>query len=404
MGGASSRASQAAVKALLTGALTLLALALPAQASAVTIQLGSPDLSASAPFATCDSLVPESCTAKTFVPTTLPEPGAMLVAPADGTITTWRVRGNPPGKLRLRVVQTMGGGQFKGIATSGVAKVGDGKSDNTLAISIAAGQQLGVNLENTFPQSISTLLGNANAPGAAWSAYFPGLADEATAAPSSTGTGSEPLFNATVSLYKPLLLNLTSTAGPQTGGELVAINGFHLSIATSVTFGGVPVQVVSARSNQIMVATPPHAPGPVSVTVSTAGGSNDDSPANLYTYTPVAPPAPDTTAPSLGGLSIVPVAFTAKDGAEISFGSSEQGSVRFTLERKPRRGPFKAIKGSLVAEIEAGKNKVDFSGEWNGKTLKASRYRLLAVATDALGNKSKAKRRTFKILPQGGGR
>jgi hypothetical protein len=380
--------------------VTLSAFALPAQAPAVTIQLGPPDLSASDPFATCDALSPEFCTAKTFIPTALPEVGALLVTPADGTITSWRVRGAPPGKLRLRVVQALEGGQFKGVASSGVAKVSDGKSDNAVAISISAGQQLGVNLENTFPQPSSTLLGNAAASEAAWSAYFPGLADEATASPSFSGSGSEPLFNATVALYKPQLLNLSSTAGPQTGGELVALNGLHLAVATSVSFGGVPAQIVSARSSQILVATPPHEPGPVSVTVTTAGGSNDDSPANLYTYASVPPPPPDTAAPELAALSIVPAAFTARQGATLSFRASERGRARFTLERKPRRGPFKKMKGALVVGFEAGKNRLSFAGKWNGKRLKPARYRLLAVATDAIGNRSaKPTRRLFTVLP-----
>jgi IPT/TIG domain len=384
---------------LALGALALALFALPASASAATILLGPPNLAAADPFATCDALAPEFCTAKTFIPTALSEPGAMLVAPADGTITSWRVRGAPPGKLRLRIVEDAGAGQFTGIATSGIAKVSDGKGDTPTAISIGAGQQLGVSLENApLSSTPSVLLGNSAAPGAAWSAYFPGLPDEVTASPTATGSGSEPLFNATVLLATPLLFNLTSTVGPESGGEIVAINGFHLAIATSVSFGGRPAQVLSARNNQIVVATPPHPPGPVSVTVTTAGGSNPDSPANLYTYTPVAPPASDTSAPQLSGLSISPAAFTAKQGADISFRSSEAATVRFTLQRKPRRSAFRTIRGSFTAPAQAGPNRLRFDAKWNGRALSPGRYRLLAVGTDALGYKAKPKRRAFKVL------
>jgi len=383
-------------RALLSLSLALF-LALPAQAGAVEILLGPPNLTAADPFASCDALAPEFCSAKTFIPTA--SPGATLIAPADGTITSWRVKGAPPGKLRLRIVKDAGGGQFKGIATSGIAKSSDGKGATPAAISIAAGQQLGVSLENApLTSSPSTLLGNASAPGAAWASYFPGLPDEATAAPSATGTGSEPLFNATVLLAAPLLLNLTSSAGPASGGDVLSINGAHLAIATSVTFGGTPAQVLSARNHQITVATPPHPPGPVSVTVTTAAGANPDSPANLYTYTPVAPPAPDTTAPEISGLAIVPFAFRAKDGARISLRSSEPATARLTLQRKPPRKSFKALKGSLVSKLEAGKSQLRLSGKWNGRRLQPGRYRLLVVATDALGNKSKAKRRAFEVL------
>jgi hypothetical protein len=390
----------------LVGAALGVAWALPSQAAAVSVLLGPPNLSASDPFASCDALSPNFCTAKTFVPTALPEPGTTLITPADGTIVSWRVKGAPPAKLRLRVLAALGSGQFKGIATSGVAKVSDGVSDNTLAIGIAAGSQLGVNLENVALSSTpSTLLGNASAPGAAWSAFSSGLPDEASAAPTSTGSGSEPLFNATVMLAQPLLLNLTSTAGPESGGDVVVINGVHLAIATAVSFGGAPAQVLSARSNQIVVAAPPHAPGTVSVTVTTAGGANPDSPANAYTYNPVPPPAPDTTAPVISGLSISPPSFKAKKGAAVSFRSSEAASVRFTVLRKPayNHGRFKALAGSFTASATAGANRFHFDARLKGKRLKPGRYRLVAVATDALGNASKPKRQPFKVLASASG-
>jgi hypothetical protein len=381
----------------------LLSLVLPVRAGAVTILLGPPDLSASDPFATCDALAPEFCTAKTFIPTSLPEPGAMLVAPADGMITSWRVRGAPPAKLRLRVVKAIGNGQFAGVATSGIAKVSDGVSENPAAIGVLAGSQLGINLENVaLTQSPSALLGNANAPGAAWSAYSTGLGDGSSAAPTSAGQGSEPLFNAIVVLAKPLVFNMTSTSGPETGGDVVVINGSHLAVATAVSFGGVPAQIVAASNNQVTVSAPPHPPGTVSVVLSTAAGSNDDSSlATRYTYTAVAPPLPDTAAPKLSVLSISPISFRAKDGAKLSFNSSEPASVRFSVRRKPagNHGRFKALPGSFAVNAKAGLNQLHFSARLNGKRLKVARYRLLAVATDAAGNRAKALRRTFKIIP-----
>jgi len=382
--------------------LAVLALIAAPAAEGVAITLGPPDLSAADPFAACDSLVPESCSAKTFIPTVLPAPGARLVTPADGTITAWRVKGAPPAKLRLRIVQATGDGRYKGIATSGIAKVSDGKTDNQVAISIDAGQQLGVDLVNAFPESSSTLLGDADAPGAAWVGFFPGLGDEATAAPSLGGGGSLPMFNATVELQRPIVFNLTATAGPQTGGQLLAVNGAHLTIADSVSFGGVPAEVLVARPGQILVSTPPHPPGPVSVIVTTAGGSNPDTPANLYTYTPVAPQAPDTSPPALSALTITPYAFVARRRAQISLRSSEPGSLRLTLQRKPRRGPFKAVKGSRASALAAGRNVLPFRGRWNGRALHAGRYRLLLVAVDALGNRSRPKRLPFLILPPDG--
>jgi len=389
------------VRFALSCAVAALALAFPASSGAVTILLGPPDLSASEPFATCDSLSPEFCSAKTLISTSLSEPGAILATPADGTITSWRVHGAPPARLHLRVVKALGNGQFAGVATGGIAKVSDGVGSNQTAISIAAGNQIGVNLENTFPQSIVSVLANTNAPGAAWGEYTTGLGDGSTGAPNATGVGAEPLVNATVALYKPLLFNLTSTEGPETGGDIVVINGFHLAIATSVTFGGVPGQILVAGNNQVTARAPAHAPGMVNVSVTTAGGSSDESAVTRYTYNSVSPPAPDTTAPKLTGFSINPIEFRAKAGARVSFKSSEAATVKYSVLQKPpgNHGSFKPLPGSFTMSADAGSNKFRFNARLNGKTLKPGRYRLVAVATDELGNAAKGLKRTFKVLP-----
>ncbi len=383
-------------------ACVCLALAFPASAGAVTILLGPPNLAAEDPFASCDALTPEFCTAKTFIPTALPEPGATLVAPADGTITSWRVRGAPPTKLRLRIVKALPDGQFNAVGSSGKAGVSDGVGENQVAIGIHAGDQLGINLENAPLASVpSKLAGNANAPGAAWSAYPSGLPDGATAPPSLTGSGSEPLFNATVVLAKPTLFSLSSTQGFETGGDIVVINGVHLAIASSVTFGGVPARILVAGNNQAMVATPAHAPGTVDVKLTTAGGSSDDSAVARYTYTAVPPPVPDTTAPKLSDFSISPIAFRAKKGAKLSFKSSEPAALELRVLRKPpgNRGRLKPLAGSIAAKANAGPNTLHFAGRFNGKRLKVGRYRLVVVAEDTAHNRSKALRRTFKIIP-----
>jgi len=373
-----------------------LALVLPVRAGAVTIQLGPSNLAPEDPFATCDSFT--GCTAKTIIPTSLSEPGATLVTPADGTITSWRVHGNPPPFLHLRIVKATGNGQFTGVATSGVAKFGDGIASTGVAIGIAAGHQLGIEMRGTNPAT--KLFGNSSAPGASWSEYAGGLPDGATAPPTLSAAGAEPLFNATVELFRPLVLNMTSTSGPETGGDIVVINGVHLAIATSVTFGGVPAQILIAGRNQVMVSAPPHAPGPVGVVVTTAGGVNEDSPQTSYTYTAVPPAPPDTTSPVLRGLTISPISFRAKAGANLSFRSSEAASVRFRALKKPasNRGRFTPVPGSFTFAAKAGPNRLRFNARLNGKRLKVGRYRLVAVAKDAVGNRSKPLRRTFKII------
>jgi hypothetical protein len=59
---------------------------------------------------------------------------------------------------------------------------------------------------------------------------------------------------------------------------------------------------------------------------------------------------------------------------------------------------YKRAGKTLVRTSKAGKNKVKFSGRIAKKALKRGSYRVTIVATDAAGNKSKAKRLNFKIV------
>ena len=108
----------------------------------------------------------------------------------------------------------------------------------------------------------------------------------------------------------------------------------------------------------------------------------------------------------------------ARIGTTVKYALSEPAAVRFTVERattgrkvgktctKPTRRNRKrkrctryvALKGSFRHTGKAGTNSFKFTGRLNNKKLAARKYRLVAVATDAAGNKSAAKRRSFKIV------
>jgi hypothetical protein len=112
----------------------------------------------------------------------------------------------------------------------------------------------------------------------------------------------------------------------------------------------------------------------------------------------------------------------AKRGTTIRFTLSEAATVRLRIDRKlkgrrvkkgkkrvcakPNRKNrkkrkctrYKRAGKTLVRSSKAGKNKVKFSGRIAKKALKRGAYRLTIVATDASGNKSKAKRLKFKIV------
>jgi virginiamycin B lyase len=135
----------------------------------------------------------------------------------------------------------------------------------------------------------------------------------------------------------------------------------------------------------------------------------------------------DTTRPSVSGLSMTdrtvvvgpsatPIV-AAKTGTTIRYTLSEKATVKLRFERKlagRRRGrkcvkPRRSLRrkrrctrhkhaGTLTRSSKQGKNSVKFSGRIGRKALKRGRYRLVVTATDTAGNKSKAKRLSFRVV------
>jgi hypothetical protein len=146
--------------------------------------------------------------------------------------------------------------------------------------------------------------------------------------------------------------------------------------------------------------------------------------------------AADTVAPGVSGASIgkvfavtgKPTAITARKrkrkirrGTTIKYTLSEAATVSLRIDRrlkgrrirrgkkrvcvKPTRKNRKKRRctrlkraGTLTRKSKAGKNSVKFTGRIGRKALKRGSYQLTIVATDAAGNKSKAKRLRFRIV------
>ena len=53
---------------------------------------------------------------------------------------------------------------------------------------------------------------------------------------------------------------------------------------------------------------------------------------------------------------------------------------------------------TLTRTSKAGRNRVKFTGRIGRRALKPGRYRLTIVATDAAGNRSRARRLNFRIV------
>ena len=116
------------------------------------------------------------------------------------------------------------------------------------------------------------------------------------------------------------------------------------------------------------------------------------------------------------GNSIVGKA--AAIGATVRYTVSEAGTTTFTVERKTtgrrsgrrcvrqtrrnRRARkcvrYVTVRGSFTHQGRAGANSFKFSGRLRNRKLQIASYRLVAVAADAAGNKSAARRRAFRIV------
>lgn len=93
------------------------------------------------------------------------------------------------------------------------------------------------------------------------------------------------------STVPPEITGLAPAAGPSSGGTSVVVTGERLASATAVSFGGVPaLRFTVGADSQLTAVTPPHPPGPVTVSVTNAAGSSRASPISRFSYLASAPP------------------------------------------------------------------------------------------------------------------
>lgn len=97
----------------------------------------------------------------------------------------------------------------------------------------------------------------------------------------------------------PFKSSLGTSSGPLAGGNTITINGTGLSTATSVSFGAATATPTVDSDSSLSVVVPVGAAaGPVGVSVTTAGGTN-----NGLSYTYVDTPTIGTIAPTSGPAS-----------------------------------------------------------------------------------------------------
>lgn len=101
----------------------------------------------------------------------------------------------------------------------------------------------------------------------------------------------------------PTITSVSPNGGPMTGGMRATITGGGFLPGATVTFGGVPATVLSVSGTAIVVTTPGHAPGSVTVVVTNPGQPPSNDPGTLVNgFTYIAPVPPPRPGPNMLGM------------------------------------------------------------------------------------------------------
>lgn len=184
-------------------------------AQAATVTVGSP-LSAPFPFSGSFGTV-------TVTNLVLPEPGANVTSPVDGTIVLWRLSGASGGPFRLRVLTPGGGTTFTGAGTSEPrTPLSTTTEAFTTNLPIRAGQQIGLDLSD--PSDAVGIQSSAGL-GARYGSWGPPPLADLDQQAFSTGASDEELgFNADVQATEgtPAGTPATGTQGTPATGQRAA--------------------------------------------------------------------------------------------------------------------------------------------------------------------------------------
>lgn len=122
------------------------------------------------------------------------------------------------------------------------------------------------------------------------------------------------------SVGAPFKSSLSPVSGPTAGGDTVTIRGIGLSTATSVAFGAASAAPTVVDDSQLTVTVPAGAAaGPVGVSVTTAGGTNNGL---SYTYvdTPTVTSLAPAAGPTSGGTAVTITGTQLTTTQSVSFG------------------------------------------------------------------------------------
>jgi hypothetical protein len=237
----------------------------------------------------------------TFANSLLPEPGALVASPIDGTVVRWRIIDASGGPFKLRVLHPAGGGTYTGAGTSS-AMTPSGTGIQTFAtnLPIQAGDLIGLDLSHS-----TDMVGVANPVGSQTIAWEPPLEDGSTSAPTITSASFfEVGFNADVQ-PPPTITAINPTSGPIAGGTSVLIAGHDFTEASAVKFGPTAASGFTVDSEgQITAISPAASAGPVGISVTTIAGTASSTQQFTYTAPTPTPSAAHCVVPKLKGKKL----------------------------------------------------------------------------------------------------
>jgi parallel beta-helix repeat protein len=130
-------------------------------------------------------------------------------------------------------------------------------------------------------------------------------------------------------LDRPTITNLNPDRGPSTGGNTVVITGTNFVSVTAVNFGTTPAAGFTVVSpTHINAVAPAYVPGAVDVSVTTPGGTSENTAADDYRFfaRPAVANLNPTYGPSSGGTSVVITGSDLSEASAVKFGETPAAS------------------------------------------------------------------------------
>ncbi|WP_412566046.1 beta strand repeat-containing protein [Streptomyces decoyicus] len=176
--------------------------------------------------------------------------------------------------------------------------------------------------------------------GATPAASFTVVSDTHITAVAPAGTGTVPVTvttpggtsNGISYTYSvaPALSGVVPSQGPTSGGNTVTLTGVNLTGATAVTFGATPATSFTVVSpTQITAVAPAGPPGPVTLTVTTPGGTSTLQSSYFYVNTPVLTGVAPPSGPLSGGNTVTLTGVHLIEATAVRFGTT--AATAFTV-------------------------------------------------------------------------